>query len=91
MIKDIISLSEIGLCRQENQDSVLAVNTGSAGLFIVADGMGGHYQGQLASQTAMEFLKKWWERIYKCIDSLPFSEIVTELEKKIKEINKSIF
>ena len=50
MILDIMAMSETGLCRQNNQDSVLALNTEHAGLFAVADGMGGHYKGELASQ-----------------------------------------
>ena len=56
-------MSETGLCRQNNQDSVLALNTEHAGLFAVADGMGGHYKGELASQSAVSLLRKWWEEI----------------------------
>lgn len=88
---DIIALSETGLCRQSNQDAVLAVNTEVAGLFAVADGMGGHYKGELASQSVVSLLEKWWQEIEGCIVSMPFSEVVSILEKKIREINKNIY
>ena len=91
MILDIMAMSETGLCRQNNQDSVLALNTEHAGLFAVADGMGGHYKGELASQSAVSLLRKWWEEIQECILSIPFLEIVAALEKKIRDINKDVY
>lgn len=91
MIRDIISLSEAGLRRENNQDAVLAVTTGRTGVFAVADGMGGHYRGELASQTAVLLLKSWWEGISGCIASMPFGTIVADLEKKVQEINQTIF
>ena len=91
MILDIMAMSETGLCRQNNQDSVLALNTEHAGLFAVADGMGGHYKGELASQSAVSLLRKWWEELQECILSIPFLEIVAALEKKIRDINKDVY
>lgn len=48
--------SEIGLVRRVNQDAyhVSAEN----GLVVVADGMGGHQAGEIASQIAVEGIKK---------------------------------
>lgn len=45
--------SEIGLIRQRNEDAVYA---GSA-LFAVADGLGGHVAGDIASSTVIETLR----------------------------------
>lgn len=91
MIRSVMSLSETGLKRQDNQDAVLAVNTRQAGLFAVADGMGGHYRGDLASKTAIDSLEKWWNGIQKFISSMAFLDILAELEKKIKTLNEDIF
>jgi protein phosphatase len=49
------SLSDVGCVRQENQDRVLADN--SLGLFIVADGMGGHKHGEKAAELAVDTMK----------------------------------
>ncbi|MCA9241512.1 MAG: serine/threonine-protein phosphatase [Planctomycetales bacterium] len=52
-------LSDIGMRRANNQDSVVAVinegsTVGRGGLFMVADGMGAHAAGELASKLAVD-------------------------------------
>ena len=47
--------------RSENQDAVGFREEGANGLYIVADGLGGHQAGHLASQCAVYTLKKLWE------------------------------
>jgi len=47
--------TDVGLKRQKNEDNFL-IDEG-LGLFIVADGMGGHKGGDLASELAVEALK----------------------------------
>ena len=46
--------SDTGRVRQANEDSMLAVD----GLFAVADGMGGHKAGEVASHLAIETLQE---------------------------------
>jgi len=49
------SLTNIGLVRKANEDSFLTDK--NRGLFVVADGMGGHEAGELASSIAIKTLE----------------------------------
>jgi len=52
----VLSFSEKGCIRKNNEDSFLVVP--SQGLYAVADGMGGHRAGEVASSTALRELEK---------------------------------
>jgi protein phosphatase len=50
------SATDVGLKRDHNEDSFLCKD--ALGLYVVADGMGGHQGGELASRMAVEVLEK---------------------------------
>ncbi len=52
---EVAALTDVGLKREINQDSVLVDH--DLGLFIVADGMGGHRGGEVASALAVETIQ----------------------------------
>lgn len=90
MIKKVCALSETGLKRTVNQDSILSLYSQEAGLFIIADGMGGHFRGELASGLVVSKYAKWWRKVKQCICGMEISEIVAELENLIKEVHKEV-
>lgn len=57
----VLSFSEKGCIRKNNEDSFLVLP--SQGLYAVADGMGGHRAGEVASSTALQELEKWAPRL----------------------------
>lgn len=52
-------ISDVGCVRHENQDRILIDHT--LGLYIVADGMGGHRHGEVAAELAISTIKYYVE------------------------------
>jgi len=75
------SLSDIGQKRKINQDSIY--HNPEKNLYIVADGMGGHKGGEVASALAVKHIPEY---IFSGIDDDP----ITLTEFSIKEANRII-
>jgi PPM family protein phosphatase len=52
-------VSDVGRVREKNEDSALIME--ERGLYVVADGMGGHNSGEIASQISVEAIKAFFE------------------------------
>lgn len=55
----VLAETDPGKRRKQNEDSFLIMD--KEGLFVVADGMGGHRGGQIASKLAVESIQKAYE------------------------------
>ncbi len=51
---NFFSISDTGKLRKSNQDSAIAKKVGPFSLLVLADGMGGHFGGEIASSLAIE-------------------------------------
>ena len=76
--------SDVGIKRKFNEDSVGHFECDSYGIYIVADGMGGHNAGEVASEMAVsnviEFVKNNIDSLGECV-----------LEDAIENVNKKIY
>jgi len=93
----------VGIQREHNEDSLLAINTLLAGngeyfpfgLYIVADGMGGHKQGEVASGLAVRTIAS--QVVSKLLLSLlnpksdrPDESIQETLETSLQEAHRQV-
>lgn len=60
MIRDVAYFSECG-ARDVNQDAIYVSARENRGIFVVADGMGGHSGGEIASGVIVNGIQNWWD------------------------------
>lgn len=83
-------LSDIGSKRVTNQDYAgTFVNRAGYRLFLLADGMGGHKAGNVASKLTVEDLGKLWSESF-FDDGTPEETIETWLRNQIRNENENI-
>ncbi|MCB0212468.1 MAG: Stp1/IreP family PP2C-type Ser/Thr phosphatase [Anaerolineae bacterium] len=64
---EIASLTDVGLKRELNEDNMLMIeaedsNFGPYGVYVVADGLGGHVAGEVASQVTVDTIYQHHEQ-----------------------------
>lgn len=83
--------SNIGLKRQTNQDAFCVFYGNEAGLFAVADGMGGYTNGEKASQRVIEELGRWWSSFSPESYDFEFRTMYASIEQVIGYAGRRIY
>lgn len=86
---NISALTDVGLVRNNNEDSFYKSTDFDLPLFIVADGMGGHNAGEIASKMAIDIIKQYFVENKNSLDNE--NKLISVINKSIKEANKKIY
>lgn len=84
------AISDIGSVREKNEDALFVSGDRDLPLYIVADGMGGHNAGEIASQMAVDIIREEFQLNKKNLNSPRKirKQIKTALEKANEDIYK---
>ena len=81
-------MTDAGKVRTHNEDNVIILNKNNEFILAVADGMGGHKAGEIASSIAIEHITEVFDKI----ESFGKKEDAIEwMRNVVKEINDKIF
>lgn len=82
-------LSDVGKVRDHNEDNVVIIkNKNEEYLMAVADGMGGHSAGEIASSLAVDYLVNSFNDNFDNLDKV---QAINWLREKVVRINELIF
>jgi protein phosphatase len=83
----VAARTDVGRIRAGNEDSLYADATPSRGLFIVADGMGGHAAGEVASEMAVTIIAQE----LAALDSIDGPDSRERLSSALRRANTAIY
>ena len=83
----VAARSDVGMIRAGNEDSFFAEANDKRGLFIVADGMGGHAAGDVASEMAVQIIS----RELAGITELNGDNVASRVADAVKKANSKIY
>ena len=77
-------LTDVGRVRKHNEDAFL--HDDALGLYVVADGLGGHAAGEVASEEAVHQVRAWVRRERPRVAALVENPYDTDLQNDAEQI-----
>ncbi len=88
---DYTGICNIGKSRKINQDAIAMFSAEETGVFVAADGMGGHTDGEKASRIIVSEVTKWWQYFNKKQYESDFQKMLLSLAQAVEFANKEIY
>ena len=79
--------TDVGMVRSGNEDNFFAEADGQRGVFVVADGMGGHAAGEVASEMAVQIVA----RTLLPLQSVKSDHAANLVAQALKDANRAIY
>ena len=92
---NVYSATNIGIVRDHNEDDLLTLHSGdqppgTEAVLVVADGMGGHLAGEVASRMTVDGIREHLREKESVSSTIEGSEYGIFLHTIIKEVNESV-
>lgn len=78
-------------CREYNEDAAALEEKDGNGIYIVADGLGGHINGQIASRCVTDALIESWNTHSKTEEQFLLNKQILSANQKLLELQKEMY
>ncbi|MEA4815856.1 MAG: Stp1/IreP family PP2C-type Ser/Thr phosphatase [Lachnospiraceae bacterium] len=84
-----VGRSVTGMLREKNEDNIFISSKGKLNLYIVADGMGGHNAGEVASSFSIEMFNEYFDKAFK--DGINEDNALDTMVEAISFCNRELY